>query len=563
MKYIVSLIFIFALAGPSDSSQIQSSKRSPHGELKSKCTDCHSTKNWVVDAKQSRFKHESTGFNLSGAHAAVKCGGCHQDLRFSRIGSACIDCHTDIHNGRLGTECEKCHETASWEQRANFFTQHSRTRFPLTGAHARIACEACHQQKGFDQFANTPLECQACHMQDYQNAKDPDHMQTQFPLECLQCHGSDAASWRGGRFAHPSAFPLTGKHASTTCNSCHAKGYRGTPMACAACHLPEYNQTIDPEHRAFGFQTDCSLCHSSQGWRPALFDHLKTSGFELIGAHRALTCKQCHINNATKGLPRDCYGCHTLDYSAVLDPGHLKGNYPHDCTMCHSANIWRPATFNHNQTKFPLIGAHVSVECSSCHLDNRYAGLPTDCWSCHSSAFNGVADPSHLANNFDHNCALCHSTARWSPATFDHSKTAFPLTGAHTRAACTVCHTNGYNNTPSDCFFCHDNDYAATNNPNHIAAQFPKECTSCHNTNAWSQTTWNHDAQYFPIYSGKHRGEWNTCADCHVNTTNYRTFECINCHEHNKTDMDSKHRGRQNYQYLSTACYQCHPKGSE
>ena len=44
-------------------------------------------------------------------------------------------------------------------------------------------------------------------------------------------------------------------------------------------------------------------------------------------------------------------------------------------------------------------------------------------------------------------------------------------------------------------------------------------------------------------------------------TGNFRQFECINCHEHNRTDMDDKHKEEQGYQYLSTACLGCHPRG--
>ena len=73
--------------------------------------------------------------------------------------------------------------------------------------------------------------------------------------------------------------------------------------------------------------------------------------------------------------------------------------------------------------------------------------------------------------------------------------------------------------------------------------------------------TWNHDSQYFPIYSGKHQGEWNTCADCHKTATNYSQFSCIDCHEHNQSDMQSKHSDVANYTWTSAACYSCHPKG--
>ncbi|PJA28873.1 MAG: hypothetical protein CO189_03905, partial [candidate division Zixibacteria bacterium CG_4_9_14_3_um_filter_46_8] len=149
----------------------------------------------------------------------------------------------------------------------------------------------------------------------------------------------------------------------------------------------------------------------------------------------------------------------------------------------------------------------------------------------------------------------------WSPATFDHNLTDFPLTGAHISVPCIECHANGYSGTPTNCYSCHQDDYNNTSDPNHQAAGFPITCESCHNTISWNQTTWNHDALYFPIYSGKHRNKWDICADCHVNSNDFTVFECIFCHEHNRQDMDSEHNDVPGYQYLSSACYNCHPRG--
>ncbi|MCA9735283.1 hypothetical protein KC799_24310, partial [candidate division KSB1 bacterium] len=165
-------------------------------------------------------------------------------------------------------------------------------------------------------------------------------------------------------------------------------------------------------------------------------------------------------------------------------------------------------------------------------------------------------------NNFSHDCLQCHDQTKWSPATFDHNTTQFPLTGAHVNVACTNCHSSGYSNTAADCYSCHKSEYDQTNDPNHAAASFPTDCAQCHNTTNWGDANWDHDNQYFPINSGKHRGEWNTCADCHANTNDYGTFSCIDCHEHEKTRTDNQHIGEvRNYTYDSAACYNCHPQG--
>jgi len=137
------------------------------------------------------------------------------------------------------------------------------------------------------------------------------------------------------------------------------------------------------------------------------------------------------------------------------------------------------------------------------------------------------------------------------------------LTGKHQTVNCADCHQNGYANTPAECVACHQTEYNNTNEPNHQAANFPTTCQDCHSTSAWSPANWDHDGQYFPIYSGKHNGEWNVCADCHVNSADYSQFECINCHEHNKSKMDEEHREVANYVYQSQACYDCHPNGKK
>nr|HQU73666.1 hypothetical protein [Calditrichia bacterium] len=243
------------------------------------------------------------------------------------------------------------------------------------------------------------------------------------------------------------------------------------------------------------------------------------------------------------------------------DPNHVANNFSHDCLQCHSTDAWDPANFDHSNTNFPLTGAHIPLDCISCH-DQGYVNTPSDCFSCHEPDFTSTTDPDHVANNFSHNCLDCHNTNTWDDADFDHSNTGFPLTGAHIPLDCIACHDQGYQNTPSDCFACHQDNFNNTTNPDHQAAGFPTDCEQCHSTSLWDPSTFDHDNQYFPIYSGQHRNEWNLCSDCHI-ANNYATFECIFCHEHNRNNEDDNHRGVRNYVYESAACYNCHPDGRE
>jgi nitrate/TMAO reductase-like tetraheme cytochrome c subunit len=255
--------------------------------------------------------------------------------------------------------------------------------------------------------------------------------------------------------------------------------------------------------------------------------------------------------------------CHQKDYAATTNPSHAAGGFPSTCENCHTIVSWRPAKFDHSQTRFPLTGAHTRTDCARCHPGGRYAGTPRDCYSCHQQDYASTTNPNHQASGFPTQCQSCHNTGAWRPANFDHNATRFPLTGAHTSVDCARCHPGGrYTGTPTDCYSCHQSDYAGTTNPNHQSAGFPVQCQSCHSTAAWRPASFDHDGLYFPIYSGRHRGVWSSCSECHVNPGNYGVFECILCHAHsNKAQVDSAHRGRSGYVYASTACYQCHRNG--
>ncbi|NCS88476.1 MAG: hypothetical protein GW789_07015, partial [Ignavibacteria bacterium] len=244
----------------------------------------------------------------------------------------------------------------------------------------------------------------------------------------------------------------------------------------------------------------------------------------------------------------------------ALDPNHIAGNFSTDCLVCHNTNAWIPAEFDHSQSQFPLTGAHIIVNCQSCHSAG-FVGTPIDCYSCHRQDYEGVTDPNHITNSFSITCTDCHSTNNWGDVNFNHNQTSFPLTGKHAAANCNQCHATGYANTATDCYSCHMSDYDNSTNPNHAGAQFPTNCDECHSTNGWSPAQFDHDGRFFPIYSGKHAGEWNLCGDCHTNPSNISVFSCTDCHEHNKPDMDNEHQGISGYIYASSECFACHPAG--
>jgi nitrate/TMAO reductase-like tetraheme cytochrome c subunit len=308
------------------------------------------------------------------------------------------------------------------------------------------------------------------------------------------------------------------------------------------------------------FDVTCLPCHTVSSWKPSTFNH-NTTAYALTGAHINVRCAQCHAT-AYKGTAKECYGCHQADFRSVIDPNHISNNFDQNCAICHTNTTWKPATFNHSTSAFPLTGAHLAVACIDCHRSG-YDNTSKDCYACHQDVFSAATDPDHKLANFSHVCTGCHSTTVWRPSTYNHNVTGYALTGAHTSVRCVSCHATKYDGTSSSCSACHTADYNTATNPNHKTLGFPTSCQTCHRLTTWQDVTWNHDGPYFPIYSGKHNGRWSTCSVCHTNSGNFAVFSCFNCHEHNQTKMNDKHQNMKNYSYVSSACYNCHPRGSD
>lgn len=250
--------------------------------------------------------------------------------------------------------------------------------------------------------------------------------------------------------------------------------------------------------------------------------------------------------------------------AAAQDSPH--GPHVLRCTDCHGGESWTQLNpilkFDHEATAFPLRGQHRDATCRLCHTTLRFAGTTSDCFGCHRRDFESATAVNHKAAGFSTRCTECHdeSASSWL-SSFDHDKTNFPTRGIHASLPCKTCHTqNRFQGTPVECVSCHLREYTATTNPRHSAAKFNTDCATCHRALTWQPATLFPHDQWFPISAGSHHspGTWNSCSDCHANQANYGAFECINCHQHDKTSTDNTHSRRSGYQYLSSACYRCH-----
>jgi hypothetical protein len=534
------------------------------------------------------FDHNKTKYPLRGMHEKVQCVQCHSKPIFANVGKNCQDCHTDIHQRKMGTDCAQCHTVQGWNIAVQQVKDHQ-NRFPLLGAHAAVQCEDCHKGAAVGQYQGLSTACNSCHMRDFQQAKNPDHVAGQFPQTCADCHSFD--SWLGATVNHsapPISFPLTNGHANVPCLNCHVGSNFNLQIAAtdcgnAGCHLTTWQQTTNPKHSAAATLfpvAACSTCHNTVSWLAANFDHA-TTGFPLTNSHqmapagKVTACTDCHLNNNynLQINPTDCgnSGCHLTTWQLTNNPTHSAAGAPFaaaNCATCHNPTLWTNVVFNHAATGWALTGSHQLapagkvVACTDCHNGNNYTftAANTDCYGCHQTAWNstpsfGGAVPNHISAGFPSTasaCATCHPITQWADGKFDHTAFGFPLTNSHALVAnggkvpgCTSCHINSNYNlqiAPTDCANsqCHLTTWQQTNNPVHSSAGAPfaaANCSTCHNTITWTTAIFDHATTGWAL-TGSHQlapaGKVVACTDCHVGN-NY-TFtaantDCFGCHQ--------------------------------
>jgi hypothetical protein len=373
-------------------------------------------------------------------------------------------------------------------------------------------------------------------------------------IPCVNCH--TFTSWKLLRgvmeFDHNTTkFPLQDLHKGVACTECHVSlVFTKAGTACANCHA-------DIHRGQFG--NDCERCHTVRGWQAslrALRSH--KNRFPLIGAHAALACDDCHKNAAVskfQGLSTECVSCHQQSFVQTTLPNHQASGFPTTCQVCHNMNTWQGASFDHAKfTGFPLTGVHATLDCTACHANGNFKLASATCVSCHLKDYNGTTNPNHAQAGFPTDCSICHSTASWQGAKFDHSITGFPLTGAHATLSCETCHVGGnYTNLSSTCVTCHLKDYNSTTNPNHQAAGFPQQCEVCHTTTAWTPASFNHDLTGFPL-TGAHKTV--PCTSCHIGGQYAGTpTDCYSCH---KSDFQGTTDPNHVAANFPTDCSVCH-----
>ncbi len=474
------------------------------------CIECHKDHlgrdfqmiEWEND--KENFNHSQTGYVLEGKHKNIPCESCHKVSRirdqavkqrqsdglrlektFLGLSTACINCHFDEHRGQIKRDCYDCHDYNDWKKSANEKFDHSNTQYPLLGRHSLVACIQCH-----------PL------IQDKRKKED----------------GTDDAGYYKYKIAN-----------FGQCISCHK----------------------DPHAGKFG--STCQKCHTAGGWKNLTisgFDHSKTA-FPLNGRHQSVDCNQCHQPDRKKPAIysnmkyQQCTDCHRDVHGGQLSHRDDKGK----CEACHTVAGFVPSTFTvqrHNtETGYPLLGAHDTVACRSCHTRTNKetfmarTGIkiqadtatlmlrfraPT-CYSCHRDIHQG-----QFRDKIEkHDCAACHTTNRWTESRFDHNRDSrFPLTGKHASLRCDQCHKWIDKNTDQQrilyrplsvfCESCHKDvhegqlaDYPAASEQHPMT-----DCGKCHNTTAFKPAIFDHAVHSRFALTGAHAR--TDCNKCHIQT---------------------------------------------
>lgn len=512
------------------------------------------------------------------------CKKCHSDENGIDAGK-CLACHTTLRDriqkreGYHGApersaQCESCHPDHKgrdapptlWPSGKRESFRHEDTGWALEGAHGKLACEKCHDDRhisdpavrktlakkaGAATFLGLSRACVSCHFDEHRG---------QLGTDCASCH--DQAKWKPApKFDHAKYWKLEGAHGKAACDGCHkvtadakfAASAFPAPRAatflnmtkvphaaCTDCHK-------DPHQNRFG--ADCTSCHNQNDWRDItqtdkLAFHDKTA-YPLKGRHRMVECAACHpVNKQGQKLLRPiahdtCASCHP---GAHPDLPAKVGN---DCANCHSVDGYLPVRYTaveHEATRYPLRDAHRAVACPECHLKTMGEPLKTEkaavakflaarvtapwrlrdkhkrfdkCADCHTQVHRDQFAPR--------DCASCHDAKSWAPAPgFNHDKARYKLDGQHRQVACRQCHGDARDALGpfvryrpvafADCADCHRDAHYGQ-----FRLLDPKmACSACHTADGFKKTKFSHEAPAFTDFPLKGAHAKVACARCHV-----------------------------------------------
>jgi hypothetical protein len=205
-----------------------------------------------------------------------------------------------------------------------------------------------------------------------------------------------------------------------------------------------------------------------------------------------------------------------------------------------------------------VIQGHAKLEsdCKECHVHFNKEAQTGLCEDCHKDVKADIQKHEGFHGRLSEiTCRTCHTEHKGRNAkivvldtnNFDHTKTDFPLLGAHLKrekVKCRDCHAPNkkYRDAPSACNDCH-------HKVDKHKGSLGTDCKSCHNERDWKEAKFNHtfEKTRFAL-KGKHADV--KCSKCHTDPAHYKgaPHECVACHL--KVD---KHKGQ-----YGKKCETCH-----
>ncbi len=538
---------------------------------------------------QTQYAHEKLGYELEGIHLELACVDCHKlaevvtleagEGRFIGLEQSCTPCHEDPHEGKA-PDCNACHgQKEKFEAVALF--EHDK-RFPLTGGHAGVSCNDCHEDG------------------EYSAQRDPQSVTEQIPVRnCAACHQSPHNS----EFLTAIARERT-KTAEQTCALCHA-------IDDPSLAEPQLDKTL-ALHDLTGFalvkphaELSCAACHREATDNPDRREDYQ----DRFPGRNADTCETCHGDphegqfvglqlDASKRSVSKRSGSQRSGSkrsgSGRAVPGQETKPSPSQpaCISCHQNTDWKRHSFTlsaHAKTEFALHGAHEFVACEKCHKTRKgevdaqrypevrqFADTTTACKDCHETPHEGHFIGGYFQAD---RCLDCHGDDAFTPARFTtemHAKTQFPIRGAHLAVACKDCHLQKkdikqlsttiadriFHGTKGECTACHldvhDGAFDRRGIPTKVGDR--TSCQRCHNQDSFAfadRRSFRHASWTGFKLQGKHARI--DCARCHppgkLTHANTRSMgkaksDCADCHADPHAGQFAKHG--------KTDCGQCH-----
>lgn len=366
-------------------------------------------------------------------------------VSFALTGVDCVGCHDG--NGSPGPSNPSNIYNPDLEPDGTMVNEHHYWVFDRV----RHSCYDCHKKT----TTQTIGICVNCHYtgsaygrkfpaKDADQAHRPFHDRVGVPQEfCLNCHAGNVYDEHRQRslFADNEG-----------------------DMNCALCHdssIPEVQDTIDVASGEYGEQVFCDNCHVNM---TGVDSHAEQHDNVLLDSSGCLECHAANIVDEHLNRGWTCSTCHGGE-TATLDPlvvqevianGSSPNNQQQGCLDCHIPEDWKQTHQYTAHSTTPGSGTvalfadtdhddagwrgekpyfAVSVDCSTCHVNDLRNIHANDCFTCHTTPYY-----ISLQGNWQGGCqqGACHTVYHADSTT------------AH------LPWENAYNDSGNDCTTCHD-----------------------------------------------------------------------------------------------------------